>query len=109
MINSSPTNPTFSRICFKLKELEQQNNITICFAVESGSKAWGFNSIDSDYDIRFIYFRNDPLSYITVNKQDDTVCGFSEDRELDWQGWDILKAVLHLKPFSQLAAYTKVA
>ena len=39
----------------KLKEIEKNQNVRILFAVESGSRAWGFPSTDSDYDIRFIY------------------------------------------------------
>ena len=39
----------------KLAEIEKIHNIRIVYAVESGSRAWGFASPDSDYDVRFIY------------------------------------------------------
>ena len=45
------------RIVSKLREIEQIYNVEILLAVESGSRAWGFASPDSDYDVRFIYVR----------------------------------------------------
>lgn len=41
-------------ILSKLKEIEKQYGVRILLAVESGSRAWGFESPDSDYDVRFI-------------------------------------------------------
>lgn len=41
----------------KLKEIEKKENVKILHCVESGSRAWGFPSPDSDYDVRFIYVR----------------------------------------------------
>lgn len=42
----------------KLHEIEKRENCRILLAVESGSRAWGFASTDSDYDVRFIYVRD---------------------------------------------------
>ena len=39
----------------ELKKIEEQENVRIIMAIESGSRAWGFESPDSDYDVRFIY------------------------------------------------------
>ena len=44
-------------IRFKLKEIEEKENVKILHSVESGSRAWGFASSDSDYDVRFVYVR----------------------------------------------------
>ena len=80
-----------------LSNLEKEKNITILFAVESGSRAWGFASEDSDYDIRFIYKHNDLKWYISVNERDEQIDGFTNDRTLDWCGWDIKKALKYLR------------
>ena len=40
-----------------LRKIEKQEGVRILYAVESGSRAWGFASPDSDYDVRFIYQR----------------------------------------------------
>ena len=51
-------------ICATLTEIEKQHNVKILYACESGSRAWGFPSPDSDYDVRYLYIR--PLeSYLT--------------------------------------------
>ena len=45
------------RILKELKKIEEKENVKIIMAIESGSRAWGFASPDSDYDVRFIYVR----------------------------------------------------
>ena len=56
----------------ELERIEKEENIKILFAVESGSRAWGFESKDSDFDVRFVYIR--PLSwYLSVSKRKDTL------------------------------------
>ena len=56
----------------RLKELEKDHRIRILYACESGSRAWGFESQDSDYDIRFLYVRN-VEDYITVEAPRDVI------------------------------------
>ena len=80
-----------------LEDIERKYNITILYACESGSRAWGFASDDSDYDIRFIYKHNDIKKYITIGAKRETIDGFSDDRIYDWSGWDIKKALKHVK------------
>ena len=46
------------KILQSLRKIEQDNNIKVLFACETGSRAWGFASPDSDYDVRFIYMHN---------------------------------------------------
>lgn len=75
----------------KLKQIEQQENITILHAVESGSRAWGFESPDSDFDVRFIYVR--PKNYYLKLEQTRDVLAFPINDLLDVNGWDLQKAL----------------
>jgi uncharacterized protein len=54
------------KILEKLQEIEKSKKVEILFACESGSRAWGFASPDSDYDIRFIYKHKPDHSYINL-------------------------------------------
>ena len=63
----------------KLVEIENKENVRIIMAVESGSRAWGFASPDSDYDVRFVYVRN-LEDYLKLEKTRDVIernCGKS--------------------------------
>lgn len=41
----------------RLSQIEKRENIRIIYACESGIRAWGFASPDSDYDVRFVFVR----------------------------------------------------
>ena len=79
------------RIQKKLKEIEQQHSLQILLAVESGSRAWGFASEDSDYDVRFLY-RKERDDYLKLEKRRDTL-EFPIDGLLDISGWDLNKTL----------------
>lgn len=79
----------------KLDEIEKKENIKILLAVESGSRAWGFASPDSDYDVRFIYVR-DNKDYLRINEIRDVI-EWQLDDTLDINGWDIKKTLILLK------------
>lgn len=85
-----------------LRFIEAERDMRVLFAVESGSRAWGFHSPDSDYDVRFVYVR--PVeSYLTIGQRRDVFDSFKslsagtefDDPLLDIVGWDITKT-LHL-------------
>lgn len=75
----------------KLREIEQQHQVKVLFAVESGSRAWGFPSQDSDYDVRFVYIRQ-PEWYLSIDEKRDVIEVPINDL-LDINGWDIRKAL----------------
>ena len=75
----------------ELKKIEKTENIKIIHAIESGSRAWGFPSPDSDYDVRFIYIRPKEF-YLKLEKTRDVI-EWQLDETLDINGWDIKKAL----------------
>ncbi|MGX4686180.1 nucleotidyltransferase domain-containing protein [Vagococcus sp. JNUCC 83] len=75
----------------KIKEVEERENVKVILAVESGSRAWGFESQDSDYDVRFIYIRNKD-DYLKLEGLRDVI-EWQLDDTLDINGWDIQKAL----------------
>lgn len=75
----------------KLQEIEAEYGIKILYACESGSRAWGFPSPDSDYDVRFIYARSIE-DYLTIEPKKDHL-SFPIKDELDVYGWDISKVL----------------
>jgi len=75
----------------RLNDIATTNGIEILFACESGSRAWGFASPDSDYDVRFIY-RHPVEWYLSVDERADTIEVPVTD-DLDINGWELRKAL----------------
>lgn len=75
----------------EIHEIEKKEQVKIIMAVESGSRAWGFESADSDYDVRFIYVRTED-SYLKLNEICDVI-EWKLDDSLDINGWDLKKAL----------------
>ena len=75
-----------------LDAIEKQYALRILLAVESGSRAWGFASPDSDYDVRFIYMRPRE-EYLRIDAVKDVI-EWKLDEVLDINGWDVKKALL---------------
>jgi len=78
-------------IVSELKKIEADYNVRILLAVESGSRAWGFASPDSDYDVRFIYVRPKE-DYLRLEEVRDVI-ELPINDELDINGWDLQKAL----------------
>jgi predicted nucleotidyltransferase len=73
-----------------LSRIEDTHGVRIVYAVESGSRAWGFASPDSDYDIRFIFIRPAD-SYISVQEGLESI-DLPLEEDLDAGGWDLRKS-----------------
>ena len=81
----------------KLLEIQEQENVRIFYACESGSRAWGFPSVNSDYDIRFLYTRPRDW-YLSVDVEDRRdVIELPVEGDLDINGWDVRKALKLLR------------
>jgi len=83
------------KILSYLDDIERNHHVKIVYACESGSRAWGFPSADSDYDVRFLYIH--PMNwYLTVEHKRDVIeCPI--DGKLDINGWNIRKALQLLR------------
>lgn len=77
----------------RLRNIEEQERVHILLAVESGSRAWGFASPNSDYDVRFIYAREKDW-YVAVDLEEKRdVIEYPIVDEMDVSGWDVRKSL----------------
>jgi predicted nucleotidyltransferase len=75
-----------------LRQIESEKSIEILLACETGSRAWGFPSPDSDYDVRFIY-KHQTNWYLSLNSKKDTIEKMYQNNEFDLSGWDLRKSL----------------
>lgn len=83
--------PARAEILRRLEEIEAREGVRILMAVESGSRAWGFHSPDSDFDARFIYVRRED-DYLALSIPRDVIETPIEGLN-DVNGWDLAKAL----------------
>jgi hypothetical protein len=80
-------------ILTRLSNIENEEDVKILYACESGSRAWGFPSSDSDYDVRFLYLHpKDWYLSIDLEKKKDVIERPIND-QIDLNGWDLRKAL----------------
>jgi predicted nucleotidyltransferase len=84
-----------TRIEHALREVEATHGVRVLYACESGSRAWGFASPDSDYDVRFIYCH--PTSWYLMLEEGPDTLNFPVDALLDVGGWELRKALKLLR------------
>ena len=89
--NSPVSDTWYARISTRLNDIEREEGCRVLLAVESGSRAWGFHSPDSDYDVRFVYAR--PLDWhLNLGKKRDVI-EHPVDALWDVSGWELSKAL----------------
>ncbi|AUS08152.1 hypothetical protein C1X05_04460 [Laceyella sacchari] len=79
------------QILDELRHIEEKHGVKILYACESGSRAWGFPSQNSDYDVRFLYVH--PVAwYLSIEEKRDVIeCPIHD--MLDINGWELRKAL----------------
>lgn len=88
-------NEVFQRVRDVLSRIENERGVRVLFACESGSRAWGFASRDSDYDVRFLYVQQRDW-YLSIEDRRDVIeLPIAED--LDVSGWELRKALRLLR------------
>ena len=80
------------RITKYLNDIEQENKIKILLACETGSRAWGFPSPDSDFDVRIIYMHKRDW-YLSLTEGKDSIEKMLDNNEIDITGWDLRKTL----------------
>src|ERR1051325_12100355 len=75
----------------KIAQIGQEEQVQVLYACESGSRAWGFASTDSDYDVRFVYCHPSNW-YLSILDRPDVIERPIEN-DVDLSGWDVRKAL----------------
>jgi uncharacterized protein len=79
------------KIIEEIKKIEGTYKVKVLYACESGSRAWGFPSKNSDYDVRFIYIHEEDW-YLSIDQKRDVIELPINDL-LDINGWELTKAL----------------
>lgn len=91
-----------AKVDAELRTIAADENVLILLAIESGSRAWGFHSPDSDYDVRFIYA--EPVDWhLSLDKKRDVI-ERPIDAELDISGWSLAKTLRLIMTGNAVAA-----
>ncbi|WP_052504382.1 nucleotidyltransferase domain-containing protein [Rossellomorea aquimaris] len=78
-----------------LRCIEIEEGIKILYAVEAGSRAWGYHTDDSDYDVRFIYIR-ETTAYLDLQETKDVI-EKTTHHAIEYSGWDLSKSLKLLR------------
>lgn len=82
-----------TKIRDELRRIERERRVRVLYAAESGSRAWGFASRDSDYDVRFIYEHGQGVA----EGEGPEVVEEQVDEHIDICGWNVARTMALLK------------
>jgi hypothetical protein len=85
----------FNSVGKELRRIEQAYDVRVLYACESGSRAWGFASQDSDYDVRFLYVHRRDW-YLSIEDHRDVI-EEPINASLDISGWELRKTLRLLR------------
>jgi len=85
--------PVRSEILHRIEAAEREHDVRVLLAVESGSRAWGFASPNSDYDARFIYVHRQNWYLSVALEEQRDVIEYPIVDDIDLNGWDLRKAL----------------
>jgi len=78
--------PMKESVLSELLRIEHEFDVKVLYACEAGSRAWGFPSIDSDLDVRFLYI-NRPEWYLSIVQERDVIeMPICHNLDINW--WD---------------------
>lgn len=81
-----------ARVIKELRRIETDYNVTVLYACESGSRAWGFASTNSDFDVRFIYVPKIDW-HLDLDRQRNVIDSQIPEYDLDISGWSLGKTI----------------
>jgi predicted nucleotidyltransferase len=81
-----------ARVVKELRRIETEHNVTVLYACESGSRAWGFASTNSDFDVRFIYVPKIDW-HLDIDRQRNVIDWQIPELDLDMSGWSLGKTL----------------
>lgn len=83
--------PVRAEVLRRVRAAEAEHGVQVLLAVESGSRAWGFASPNSDFDARFIYVHARDW-YLSIDDKRDVI-EYPIVDDIDLNGWELRKAL----------------
>lgn len=90
------------KVSADIEYIEEEYGVTVLLAVEVSSRLWGFANEGSDYDVKFVYMKDESKDYFTVGEKSRPYIELENDN-YDYQGTDIIKFLTQLRSSNMVA------